>query len=201
MRFEIEVQLGTDLYSYAVAFELPKVSSEIRVLEEWLTANSKPKLCFVRPGGQPVTSAGFPPFIQAGVLSEISERMRMYNFEIQEKDLSGTWAMQAQMQQMPSPPEPSDDEIKDSIWVVLDMPRSFNSGQEGAPPPPIGPKVKQHLDEGGSALIVFDYQAEDLHEALASWGVVLHPDALAVHEAVQLSSGSPPDFFSEMAMP
>jgi hypothetical protein len=42
MRFEIEVQLGTDLYSYAVAFELPKVSSEIRVLEEWLTANSKP---------------------------------------------------------------------------------------------------------------------------------------------------------------
>jgi hypothetical protein len=163
-----------------------------------LTANSKPKLCFVRPGGQPVTSAGFPPFVAAGVLSEIADRMRMYNFEIQEKDLSGTWAEQAQMQQMPSPPEPSDDEIKDSIWVVLDMPRSFNSGQADAPPPPpMAPRVKEHLDHGGSALIVFDYQAEDLHEALANWGITLHPDTLAVHEAVQLSSGSPADLVED----
>ena len=69
-----------------------------------LTTSSKPKLCFVRPGGQPLTPAGFPPFIPAGLLSQIAERMKLYNFQIQEKDLSGQWAMQAQMQQMPSGP-------------------------------------------------------------------------------------------------
>jgi hypothetical protein len=163
-----------------------------------LTTNIKPKLCFVRPGGQPLTPAGFPPFIPAGLLSEIADRMRLYNFDITEKDLSGQWAMQAQMQQMPSAPEPSDEEIKDAIWVVLDMGHEFNSGQQDqAPPPPIAPRIKEHLDGGGSALIVFGAQDDDLSSALDSWGIHLHPDTLVVHEAIHLDPGSQPDIVEQ----
>ena len=32
------------------------------------------------------------------------------------------WAMQAQMQQMPAAPEPSDEQIKDAVWIVLVVP-------------------------------------------------------------------------------
>jgi hypothetical protein len=162
-----------------------------------LTTNIKPKLCFVRPGGQPLTPAGFPPCVPAGLLSEIADRMRLYDFQISEKDLSGQWAMQAQMQQMPSAPEPSDEEIKDAIWVVLDMGHEFSSGQEQAPPPPIAPKIKAHLDQGGSALIVFGAQDDDLSGALDSWGIHLHPDTLVVHEAIHLDPGSQPDIVEQ----
>jgi hypothetical protein len=189
----------TDLKNMVAGKIQPRFAGEQQVTSAIysLTTNKQPKLCFVRPGGQPVTTAGFPPFIQSGVMSQIAERMRQYNFTIQEKDLSGQWAMQAQMQGMPAAPEPSDEEIKDSIWVVLDMPRSFNNGQQDAPPTPIAPKVKEHLDEGGSALIIFDYQAEDLRSALDDWGIRLHPDTLAVHEPIQLTAGSPPDLVEE----
>jgi hypothetical protein len=165
-----------------------------------LTTNSKPKVCFVRPSGQPLTPAGFPPFIQGGPMSEIADRLKMYNFQITEKDLSGTWAAQAQMQQqMPSAPEPSDEEIKDAIWVVLDMGHEMNGAQEqqGMPPMPVGPKVKQHLDQGGSALIIFGQQDDDMSGALESWGIQLHPNTMVVHEAVHLQNGSPNDIVED----
>jgi len=42
MRLEIEVELGAKNYGYVIAFELPKGSKELRVLEEKLTVDGNP---------------------------------------------------------------------------------------------------------------------------------------------------------------
>lgn len=42
MRFEIEVQLGSDLYAYSICFELPPGFRELRVFEEKFAVNGKP---------------------------------------------------------------------------------------------------------------------------------------------------------------
>lgn len=42
MRFEIEVELGAEVYEYVIAFELPQGFKELRVLEEKLMVGSKP---------------------------------------------------------------------------------------------------------------------------------------------------------------
>ncbi|MBI3654022.1 MAG: ATP-binding protein [Acidobacteria bacterium] len=42
MRFEIEVELGNQIYQYVIAFELPKGFKELRVLEESLAVDGKP---------------------------------------------------------------------------------------------------------------------------------------------------------------
>ena len=75
---------------------------------------TKKKICFVRAGGEAVTQHGFPPFVPNGAMSTIAERLRDYNFDVTEKDFSGQSAMRAQMQQMPTPPEPSDEQINDA---------------------------------------------------------------------------------------
>jgi hypothetical protein len=146
-----------------------------------LTQEKKPKVVFVRPGGAPLTTPG-TFFNAGGPLSQIAARLKEYNFEVLEKDLSGTWAMQAQMRGgMPPEPEPSDEEIKDAIWIVLSVP----SGQSpmGAPPS-IAAKVKDHLDHGGSAMCLFLQQGDNLEAALAAWGVKVRTDAVVVHKPV-----------------
>ncbi len=42
MRFEIEVELNTSIYEYAIAFDLPDGSKEMRVFEETLVIGGKP---------------------------------------------------------------------------------------------------------------------------------------------------------------
>jgi hypothetical protein len=142
-----------------------------------LTTAKKPKIVFLRPGGQPMTSPGFPPFIAGGPLSGWAERLRQYNFEVLEKDLSGQWAMQAQMQQMPSAPEPDWIAIQDAVWVVLDY-----GGQMAGGPEPIGPKLAEHLGHGGSAIILVGPQSDNLSSVLQSWGVDIRSEAIAVHQ-------------------
>lgn len=158
-----------------------------------LESPTKQKICFVRPGGPPMISPGFPPFIQGGPLSMLAERLRQYNFDVTEKDLSGNWAMQAQMQQMPAGPEPSDEEIKDAIWVVIDPPVE----KPGTPPTAIGFRLKEHLEQGGSALLLADVRSENLVDTLKDWGVNLHTDAIAVHETITLSDVAAADPIEE----
>ena len=154
-----------------------------------LTQSKKPKVAFLRPGGAPLTNPGFPPFQPSGPLSEIAGRMRAYNFDVVEKDLSGQWAMQAQMRQMPAAPEPSWDEINDAIWIIIDA----GGAPQGAEP--IGTKLAEHLGHGGSALILVNPasgpSAPDAYASvLRDWGIDLHPDLWAVHEQVPAEQGS-----------
>src|SRR5205823_1713916 len=123
-----------------------------------------------------------------------------YNFDVQEKDLSGMWAMQAQMQPMPSPPEPSDEQIKDAIWIVLNFPTAQQ--QPGMPSTPIGPKVAEHLKNGGSALILFAPQAdnpmaENMNDLMKEWGMEVHPEAIAVHQLIKTTEGRQVDMIED----
>jgi hypothetical protein len=153
-----------------------------------LSQEKKAKVCFVRPGGPPLTTPGMMPFQRGGPMSQVGERLRQYNFQVLEKDLSGSWAMQAQMQQMPSPPEPSDAEIKDAIWIVMNFQGQENPMQ---PTAPIAPKVADHLKNGGSAFIMFAPRADNMSAALKDWGIEVRADAIAVHTLVKQGEGRP----------
>jgi hypothetical protein len=153
-----------------------------------LTQSSKPKVCFVRAGGPPLTTPGMPPFQRGGPMSAVAERLKQYNFDVTEKDLTGMWAMQSQMQQMPSEPEPSDEQIKDAIWIVMDFPTS--EPQQGMPAPNITQKVEQHLKEGGSALIMVSLHGDAMKDVLGKeWGIDVHPDAVAAHALIKQTEG------------
>ncbi|HEV2294983.1 MAG TPA: Gldg family protein [Tepidisphaeraceae bacterium] len=156
-----------------------------------LTAEKKPKVVFVRPGGGPLTESSF---FQQGPFSRVADRLREYNFEVLEKDLSGSWAMQAQMQGRPAAPEPSDEEIKDAVWIVLSIP---TQGGPMGPTPPIAPRVAQHLKEGGSAMFLFFPQSDDMHEALAEWGIEVQTGAMVVHEPIPSQGGPSGDFIED----
>lgn len=151
-----------------------------------LTATKKPKVCFMRPGGPPITEQS--PFSRQSAMSfaEVASRLRDYNFTVIEKDFTGMWAMQSQMQGMPAAPEPSDEEVKDAIWIVLN---AAAQGQMGMPPPSIVAKLTEHLANGGSALVMTYPSADPLDAALSPWGVKLDEDFLAVKTLVANNSG------------
>ena len=160
-----------------------------------LSQTAKPKVVFVRAGGPPLTTPGMPPFQRGGPMSQVADRLRQYNFEVLEKDLSGMWAMQAQMQQMPAAPEPSDEEIKDAVWIAL----AFPMGQQNPmmPSPSIGPRVSEHLKSGGSAMILFAPQVDNMAETLKEWGIEVNTNAVAVHQQIQASEGRQGDAVEE----
>lgn len=155
-----------------------------------LSSPTKPKAVFVRAGGAPLAEAGFPGFSRSGPLAVVAQRLRDMNFDVQEKDLSGQWEQQAQMRQMPGAPEPSDDEIKDALWIVINTaPQQPQNPMMPMPPTTIVPRVKEHLDNGGSALVLVDTRGDDLKEALEPWGVQILSDKVAVHETVKATEG------------
>ncbi len=143
-----------------------------------LTAKTKPKVVFIRAGGGPLTMPGIRGFQRGGPFGMIASRLRDYNFEVLEKDITG---MSAMRQQQFAPPEPSDEEIKDAIWIVPGFP---SAPSQMGPPPSIAPRLKQHLDSGGSALVMGYPQGENFADALEPWGIKLRPDVVAAHEAV-----------------
>ena len=159
-----------------------------------LTQPTRTKIVFVRPGGAPLCDPGIPGFQAGGPLSEAADRLRQYNFEVTEKDLSGQYAMQAQMQGQQAGPEPTDAEMKDAIWVVIAAPFN-NRSQTGEPPPPpaLAPRLTQHLAEGGSAFVLPFPQDDSATSALAAVGIDLRTDAVAVHDTPPPSGSASDD--------
>ena len=176
----------------------PVFSGEQMITTAILSLNqkSKSKVCFVRNGGAPLSGP-------RGPFSSIADRLRDYNFDVQEKDLSGTYAeemmrrMQMQGQMMPPPQDPTDAEIEDSTWIVLNLP-SESTAQSMAD------KLADHLknghhwldgkkSDGGSAFVMFVktdpgnpmYTLDDLKPALEPWGITARTDAMAVHKRVK----------------
>src|SRR5207253_10502127 len=114
-----------------------------------------------------------------------------------EKDLSGQYAMQALMQGMPAQPEPSDEEIKDAVWIVVATPSQQRGPMGGGGDAPISPKLKQHLDAGGSALALTFPQADNLAAATKEWGIEATVDAIAVHARVEQAGAQSSDYLEE----
>jgi len=192
LSFEQVWQPDTDRRSYQNTSDTtikPKFAGEQQITSAILslTMANKPKVVFLRPGGAPLTTPGFPPFQQGGPLSVIADRLRQYNFDVLEKDMSGQYAMQAQMQGQEAAPEPSDDDIKDAVWVVLSLP---SGSQDQQPPPSIAPKIANHLKAGGSVLCLFLPNADNLSGALNDYGIEVRTDLISVHEAVKTATPS-----------
>ena len=172
----------------------PQFAGEQMITTAIISLNqpSKPKVCFVRAGGQPVAE---------GRLSSIADRLRDYNFEVSEKDLTGTWAMQAMQQQQTPAPEPSDADVDDAVWVVY-IETAQGNPMMGGPPPSIAEKVNEHLEkghhwangskaDGGSAFVMFartgdpSTPLDNLDGALTSFGIKARTDAMIVHPKVK----------------
>jgi hypothetical protein len=187
-------QVNTDKRAYANAAEgevKPKFAGEQQITSAilQLTQAKKPEVVFLRPGGPPLTTPGFPPFQAGGPFSLIAQRLKDYNFDVLEKDTSGQYAMQAQMQGEQVAPEPTDADIKDAVWVLLSIPAPQN--QQGAPPPPTyAAQLAEHLKNGGSAICLFLPTSDNLSAAMDEFGVSAHTDMLAVHEAIVTAASS-----------
>lgn len=167
----------------------PEFAGEQQISTAILALNrtTKPIVVFVRPGGAPLTTPG-NAFQQGGLLSRVAEMLRNYGFRVVEKDLSGQYAMQAQMQGMPAPEEATPEQLKKGIWVALGY--QIQRSQMGQPQASIAPAVAEHLKQGGSALILPFPQSEDFANALSPYGIVVHTNAWAVHEKLQLSDNA-----------
>jgi hypothetical protein len=151
-----------------------------------LSAKDKKKVAFIRAGGPPATLS-LPMFNYEGYYSDVADRLREYGIEVLEKDVSGQWQMQAmqmQMQGVPLPPEPGDDQLKDAVWVVIATPQDPRQMMQNPTAGQLGPKVNEHLRAGGSAMILFDPQADKM-DFLKEWGIDAKPEYLAVHEKVE----------------
>ena len=161
-----------------------------------LTQDKKPKVAFVRAGGPPLASAASPFGGQAGPFTQVAARLRQYNFDVLEKDLTEQWAMESQRNGMPpmGGDEPSLADIKDAVWVVLALPQQ--PGRMGMPQP-IAPKVADHLKAGGSAMVLVMGEAEDFTEALSDWGVKPLVKAAIVHQPVASEGAETGDMINE----
>ena len=117
----------------------------------------------------------------------MAQRLKDYNFEVLEKDLSGMWAIQSQMRGGPPTPEATDEQLKDAIWIVLMFPLS----QQGPMQPPADfKKVSDHLNEGGSALLMFGPQTDNFADGLKPFGIEVNTGAIAAHEPIKLTDAA-----------
>lgn len=186
-------QEPADARSYASDVNIkPRFAGEQQVTSAIvaLTREKKQRVVIVRPDGAPLANPGFPPFVQGGPMSHVAARLADLNYEVLEKDMSGMYAMQAQMQGMPAGPDATDEQMKDALWVVM----AFPSGQQRNPmmmrqSGQLGEKLQQHLDAGGSAVVLvspgFGGDAPDLSPALKPRGISVNTNAVIVHEAMQ----------------
>ena len=158
---------------------------------------AKTKVCFVRAGGAPLAESGQGPF------SSIAARLRDYNFDVSDKDLTGQYAMQAMQQQQPAAPEPTDADIDDAVWVVFNQVPQANP-MMGGPPPGIADKVADHMLHGhhwadgkklpgGSAFVFATPKGDTLDAAAKPFGLTIRSDAMACHTLVKADGASDPN--------
>jgi hypothetical protein len=167
-----------------------QVTSAIIALSE----NKKQKICFLRAGG-PSRLVG--NFMQGGGdLSDVADRLKAVNFDVSEKDVAKD-SQQPQMNQMPTPPEPSYDDIKDAVWVILDEPMGSQFGPT-PPSPLLAEKLKEHLDQGGSAICLIGFHGDNLSTALKDWGISTDPEKIIVHERIDAPAAEGDDFVEEV---
>jgi hypothetical protein len=119
-------------------------------------------------------------------MAMVTDRLRDYNVDVLEKDVSGKWAMQMmqmQSQGRPMPPEPSDEQLKDAVWVVTVTPQNPQEMMMNPGAGMLGPKINEHLKNGGSAMILVYPQTEKM-DFLKDWGIEPRPEYVLVHEKI-----------------
>jgi len=161
-----------------------------------LSQPKKTKVAFVRAGGPAKTTAGMFGQGAEGSYSEIANRLKSYNFDVVEKDVTGQSQQQAMMGRPPSN-EPSDEEIKDAVWVVFSEPQMTQFGPMPGGSPELAAKLKQHLDEGGSALVLFELNGDALDSVLKDWGITVKTNMVCVHQPVIVPGARSEDYVEQ----
>jgi hypothetical protein len=131
---------------------------------------SKPMVVFVRTSGPPITGemgAG-----HEATFSAIAQRLRDYNFEVRDKDASGSSAMLGN--------DPTDDEMKSAVWVIVRDPQNAMPESEA----PINAMLEKHLREGGAAMVMLFPTSDATTGSLRPMGIDVDTDAVIVHEAL-----------------
>jgi len=101
--------------------------------------------------------------------------------------------MQIQAQRgMPMPPEASEAQMKDAVWIVLVTPQNPQELMQNPSAGMMGPKVAEHLKNGGSAMILMYPQTEKL-DFLKEWGIEPHPEYVLVHDKIDPSGARSED--------
>jgi hypothetical protein len=126
----------------------------------------------------------------------MGDRLRAANFDVSEKDVTKDGA-QPQMNQMPTPPDPSYEDIKDAVWVIMDEPMGSQFGPT-PPSPVLGEKLKEHLDQGGSAICMIGFHGDALSTALKSWGISTDPEKIIVHQQIDAPEAEGDDFVEQV---
>jgi hypothetical protein len=138
-----------------------------------LTGGPKPMLVFVRPGGPPLATVTQPG--QTPMFAVLGQRLKDDNFDVQEKDSSG----QSAMQETPIP-EPTDEQMKSAVWIVVRPPWEQASEQ----PLPLDQMLADHLKSGGSAMVLLFPLKDPMDSALGSMGIRARADFVILHEAL-----------------
>ena len=182
-----------------------QVTSAILALSQ--KKEDRKTVLFVRYGGPPVTERG--PF------REFADRLRAFNFNVREKDVSPEAAKEKDKSEPGGNP-------RNKVWVVYAgiSTRQTMPGMEPQPVPfdpaaseALSRSLKEHLDAGGSALCLmssqisrspFDpapalYQGPDLSAALKPFGLQRVGGVLAVHERLAKDTGERPRDLVEQA--
>lgn len=150
-----------------------------------LTTPTKKLVVFVRAAGEPLTGG-----MRDGPYQEFARRLRINNFEVKEKDLSGQFAMMQQQRPMPGMSEATDAEMSSAIWVVFSQPQPPNQFGMSMPPAPVGAALSEHLREGGSAMVLVDPGGDALSSVLEEWGLQVKPEMVLVHETIESQGGA-----------
>ena len=152
-----------------------------------LTSQRRPTVTFVRSGGPPVTAQIENDQISyTGQYFAVAEKLREYNFEVLEKDLTEQWMQQEMQMRMQMPdlhvsPEATKEQLDHSVWIVQPGPPA--SPRPGEPPSSIGASLSEHLASGGSAMVLLNPGDDDLAAVLSPLGIAAHTDLLAIHSA------------------
>jgi hypothetical protein len=129
----------------------------------------KPMVVFLRPGGPPITST-----MNGGqaIFSAVAARLRDYNFDVREKDLSGQSAMMGN--------EPTAPELNSAVWIIVRDPQNTMPEDEV----PVSAMLQKHLDQGGSAFVLMFPTVDPTIGPLHSMGINVNTDDVIVHEAL-----------------
>ncbi len=163
----------------------PRFGGEQMITSAILSINhpQKRKVVFVRNGGPPLAKVQYPLTSESGFFSAMAQRLRTFNYDVLDKDLTGAWAAQTRGL---GGPDPSDADIHDAVWIVLADANQQRS-LEGMPPPTIAARVMEHLNAGGSALFMLVPRGEDMSLALHGTGIYANQAMLCVHPAISNS--------------
>jgi hypothetical protein len=175
-------------YQAAAADAQPRLSfdgeQQITAAIVSLTNPGQRMVVFVRAGGPPLASAQSPD--QQPPFASIAARLREDNFDVEEKDASG----QAAMNQENPMPEPTDAQLKGAIWVVV----RFQNDTQPDQPSPLNSMLEEHLNSGGSALVMLFPTADSMEQALTPMGIEAKTDEVLVHEALPMPQRQSSDF-------